>query len=122
MWVLSKHYFVPFSSKLAYAKGAFGIYSLPWFLSSEKSTVDGISGCFAGLGYLSLYLAGKLSLFDRRGYSSRVFFVLVPQLATVLIAVSRVNDYKHRWVDIIGASVLGEALSINFKLLYFLPL
>lgn len=83
--------------------------------TNRKEYVDGfksfpsghVTWCFAGLGYLSLYLAGKLSLFDRRGYSSRVFFVLVPQLATVLIAVSRVNDYKHRWVDIIGASVLG---------------
>lgn len=70
-----------------------------------------VSWCFAGLGYLSLYLAGKLSLFDRRGYSSRVFFVLAPHLATVLIAISRVNDYQHRWVDIIGAAVIGYPIS-----------
>jgi membrane-associated phospholipid phosphatase len=66
-----------------------------------------VSWCFAGLGYLSLYLAGKLSLFDKRGYSSRVFFVLFPNLVTVLIAISRVNDYQHRWVDIIGAAFIG---------------
>ncbi|XP_073386787.1 lipid phosphate phosphatase 2 isoform X2 [Physcomitrium patens] len=66
-----------------------------------------VSWCFAGLGYLSLYLAGKLSLFDKRGYSSRVFFVLFPQLVAVLIAISRVNDYQHRWVDIIGAAILA---------------
>ena len=76
-------------------------------MSTETPHLD-FSGCFAGLGYLSLYLGGKLSLFDRRGYTYRVFFVLVPNLATVLIAISRVNDYQHRWVDIIGAAVLGE--------------
>jgi diacylglycerol diphosphate phosphatase/phosphatidate phosphatase len=73
----------------------------------------GISGCFAGLGYLSLYLAGKLSLFDRRGYSSRVFFVLVPHLVSVLIAISRVNDYQHRWVDVLGAAVIGKDFSLS---------
>jgi hypothetical protein len=36
-----------------------------------------------------------------------VFFVLVPNLATILIAISRVNDYQHRWVDIIGAAFIG---------------
>lgn len=70
-----------------------------------------VSWCFAGLGYLSLYLAGKLSLFDRRGYTSRVFFVLVPHLAAVLIGISRVNDYQHRWVDIIGAAVIGYPMA-----------
>lgn len=70
--------------------------------------LNSISGCFAGLGYLSLYLAGKLSLFDRRGYTSRVFFVLVPHLAAVLIGISRVNDYQHRWIDIIGAAIIGK--------------
>lgn len=82
---------------------------VPWVSSSWALSCD-ISGCFAGLGYLSLYLAGKLSLFDKRGYSSRVFFVLFPQLVAVLIAISRVNDYQHRWVDIIGAAILGEGL------------
>jgi diacylglycerol diphosphate phosphatase/phosphatidate phosphatase len=66
-----------------------------------------VSWSFAGLGYLSLYLAGKLSLFDQRGYSSRVFFILAPNLATVVIGVSRVNDYQHRWVDLIGAAFIG---------------
>jgi membrane-associated phospholipid phosphatase len=68
-----------------------------------------MAGCFAGLGYLSFYLAGKMSLFDKRGYSSRVFFVLLPLLVSILIAVSRVDDYQHRWVDIIAAAILGES-------------
>ena len=86
------------------------IYNI--LMPSGVSSV-GISGCFAGLGYLSLYLAGKLSLFDRRGYSSRVFFVLVPHLVSVLIAISRVNDYQHRWVDVLGAAVIGKDFSLS---------
>ena len=50
-----------------------------------------------------------MSLFDKRGYSSRVFFVLLPLLVSTLIAVSRVDDYQHRWVDIIAAGILGES-------------
>lgn len=69
-----------------------------------------IPGCFGGLGYLSLYLAGKLSIFDKRGYTSRIFFVLFPELVSLLIAISRVDDYQHRWVDIIGAAAVGKQL------------
>ena len=72
-----------------------------------------MAGAFAGLGYLSLYLAGKSSLFDKRGYSSRVFWVLLPVLCAGLIGVTRVNDYQHRWVDAIFAALLGEHRSAH---------
>lgn len=45
-----------------------------------------------------------------------MFFVLFPNLATVLIAISRVNDYQHRWVDIIGAAFVGVDSTTNLKL------
>jgi diacylglycerol diphosphate phosphatase/phosphatidate phosphatase len=68
------------------------------------------SWCFAGLGYLSMYLAGKMGLFDKRGYSSRVFIVAMPLLLAALVSISRVDDYQHRWVDIIFAALLGAAV------------
>lgn len=36
--------------------------------------------CFAGLTYLSLWMAGKMHIFDRRGYSLKPIIVLVPIL------------------------------------------
>jgi len=67
-----------------------------------------MAGPFAGLGYTSFYLAGKMSLFDRRAYASRVFWVLLPLFVATLIAISRVNDYQHSWYDIIAAALLGK--------------
>lgn len=78
------------------------------FRDAFKSFPSGhVAWAFAGLGYLSLYLAGKTSMFDRRAYASRVFFVLFPTFVATLIGISRVNDYQHRWVDIIAAALLG---------------
>lgn len=75
----------------------------------------GMAGAFAGLGYLSLYMAGKMSLFDRRAYASRVFWVLLPLFVATLIGISRVNDYQHRWVDIIAAGLLGKPHADIYK-------
>jgi diacylglycerol diphosphate phosphatase/phosphatidate phosphatase len=82
------------------------------FHDAYKSFPSGhVSWAFAGLGYLSFYLAGKMSLFDRRGYASRVFWVLFPVFVATLIGISRVNDYQHRWVDIIAAGLLGTPIA-----------
>jgi membrane-associated phospholipid phosphatase len=90
------------------------------FRDAYKSFPSGhVSWAFAGLGYLSLYFAGKLSLFDRRGYTSRVFWVLLPVLVAGLIGITRVNDYQHRWVDIIAAGLLGLFIAyICYRQLY----
>jgi len=82
------------------------------FRDAYKSFPSGhVSWAFAGLGYLSFYIAGKMSLFDRRAYSSRVFWVTFPLFVATLIGISRVNDYQHRWVDIIAAALLGTAMA-----------
>nr|CAB3473814.1 unnamed protein product [Digitaria exilis] len=55
---------------------------------------------FAGLGFLSWYLAGKITVFDRRGHVAKLCVVLVPLLAAAMIAISRVDDYWHHWQDV----------------------
>ncbi|TVU35629.1 hypothetical protein EJB05_17529, partial [Eragrostis curvula] len=65
------------------------------------------SWSFSGLGFLSWYLAGKLTLFDRRGHIAKLCIVLMPLLIAVMIAISRVDDYWHHWQDVFAGAVLA---------------
>lgn len=62
---------------------------------------------FAGLGFLSFFLAGKMGLFDRNGYVMKAWIGLIPLIGASLIAISRVMDYRHRGTDIIAGGLLG---------------
>ncbi|KAG2625980.1 hypothetical protein PVAP13_3KG281000 [Panicum virgatum] len=62
----------------------------------HKSFPSGHSSwSFAGLGFLSWYLAGKMKAFDRRGHVAKLCIVLLPLLLAAMVAVSRVSDYWH---------------------------
>ncbi|CAL1408627.1 unnamed protein product [Linum trigynum] len=65
------------------------------------------SWSFAGLGFLSLYLSGKIRVFDREGHVAKLCIVILPLLAASLVAISRVNDYWHHWQDVFAGSLLG---------------
>ncbi|KAF8920371.1 phosphatidic acid phosphatase type 2/haloperoxidase [Mucidula mucida] len=65
---------------------------------------------FAGLGFLSFYLAGKLHLFDKRGHTGKAWLALLPFAGASLVAVSRSMDYRHHWHDILVGSILGTVM------------
>ncbi|CAN0871429.1 Putative lipid phosphate phosphatase 3, chloroplastic [Linum grandiflorum] len=65
------------------------------------------SWSFAGLGFLSLYLSGKIKVFDRQGHIGKLCIVILPLLAASLVAISRVDDYRHHWQDVFAGSILG---------------
>ncbi|KAK9024275.1 hypothetical protein V6N11_004444 [Hibiscus sabdariffa] len=65
------------------------------------------SWSFAGLGFLSLYLSGKVKVFDRKGHIAKLCIVLLPLLAASLVAISRVDDYWHHWNDVFAGGFLG---------------
>lgn len=65
------------------------------------------SWCFAGLGFVSLYLAGKIRLFDRKGHVSKLVIVFSPLAVASFVGLSRVNDYKHHWQDVFAGALLG---------------
>lgn len=67
----------------------------------------GIAGSFAGLGFLSWYLAGKIKAFDRGGHVAKLCIVAMPLLLAAMVGVSRVDDYWHHWQDVFTAGVLG---------------
>jgi len=66
---------------------------------------------FAGLGFLSLYLAGKLHLFDKRGHAPKAWISLAPLSGAALVAISRTMDYRHHWHDVTVGSILGITIA-----------
>ncbi|KAG1469026.1 hypothetical protein G6F56_003501 [Rhizopus delemar] len=62
---------------------------------------------FAGLGYLSFFIAGKLKLFDEMGHTYKGFCSVSPFLGAALVAISRTEDYRHHWHDVFIGSILG---------------
>ncbi|XP_027353520.1 lipid phosphate phosphatase 2-like isoform X2 [Abrus precatorius] len=75
------------------------------------------SWSFAGLGFLSLYLSGKIKAFDRRGHVAKLCIVFLPLLLASLVGISRVNDYWHHWQDVFA----GGLIVATFCYLQFFP-
>ncbi|KAI1302803.1 hypothetical protein EDD11_005561 [Mortierella claussenii] len=67
---------------------------------------------FGGLGFLSMYLAGKIHLFDQRGHIYKSLVVLAPLILAALIATSRVADYRHHWQDVTAGSFMGGVFAV----------
>ncbi|KAK1232275.1 hypothetical protein PQX77_004649 [Marasmius sp. AFHP31] len=77
---------------------------------------------FAGLGFLSYYLAGKLHLFDKRGHTGKAWISLAPFSAAALVAISRTMDNRHHWQDVFIGSLLGTVMSYFAYRQYYPPL
>ncbi|KAF9989146.1 hypothetical protein BGZ75_007401 [Mortierella antarctica] len=65
------------------------------------------STAFAGLFYLSLWLAGKMNVFDRRGYSLKGVILIVPIFGALLVAITRIQDSRHAGIDVTWGSIIG---------------
>ncbi|KAF9162813.1 phosphatidic acid phosphatase type [Actinomortierella ambigua] len=52
-------------------------------------------------------MAGKMHIFDRRGYSLKAVLVLVPLLGAILIAISRIQDYRHTATQVTWGGIIG---------------
>ncbi|KAH9900986.1 acid phosphatase/Vanadium-dependent haloperoxidase [Cubamyces lactineus] len=77
---------------------------------------------FAGLGFLSFYLAGKMHLFDTRGHTVKAWLALTPLSAAALVAISRTMDYRHHWHDVLAGSILGIVTAYFSYRQYYPPL
>lgn len=64
---------------------------------------------FVSMGYVSLYLLGKLHVFTAkgRGQSWRLIIAIIPLLFALIVALSRMCDYHHHWQDVCFGSLLG---------------
>ncbi|KAI4250117.1 MAG: hypothetical protein L6R40_000289 [Gallowayella cf. fulva] len=79
------------------------------------------SSAFAGLFYLSIYLAAKMHVLDNRGEVWKTFIVMIPTLGAALIAVSRIMDARHHPFDVISGSMLGMLVAWAAYRQYFPP-
>ncbi|XP_057804743.1 lipid phosphate phosphatase 2-like isoform X3 [Salvia miltiorrhiza] len=79
------------------------------------------SWAFAGLGFLSLYISGKIKAFDRRGHVAKLCLVVLPLLVSSLIGVSRVDDYRHHWQDVFAGGLIGLVVATFCYLQFFPP-
>ncbi|XP_027073235.1 lipid phosphate phosphatase 2 isoform X2 [Coffea arabica] len=79
------------------------------------------SWSFAGLGFLSLYLSGKIQAFDRRGHVAKLCIVFLPLLVASLVAISRVDDYRHHWQDVFAGGLIGLIVAMFCYLQFFPP-
>ncbi|KAK9235220.1 phosphatidic acid phosphatase type 2/haloperoxidase [Lipomyces kononenkoae] len=77
------------------------------------------STAFAGLFYMSLYFAGKLSLYDNKGEVWKTVIVMFPTLGAAAIAASRVLDHRHHGTDVFSGSLIGAATAWLAYRLYF---
>lgn len=64
--------------------------------------------CFAGLGFVSFYLAGKMRLFDERGHVYKPLIALIPLLGAILVGISRIDNYRHHWEDVATGGGIGK--------------
>lgn len=62
---------------------------------------------WAGLGYLSLFLAGQLGALRRGKGLARVIFVALPAVGAALITISRTEDYRHDVYDVSTGTLIG---------------
>lgn len=69
---------------------------------------------FSGLGFLSLYLAGKLHCFQTQGRSQgwKLCAALAPVACALALALSRYSDYRHHWQ---GTLVLTTTVFFSFQ-------
>lgn len=79
------------------------------------------SSSFAGLFFLSLYLAAKLHILDQKGEVWRTLVVLVPTLAASCVAMSRIMDARHHPFDVLFGSALGILCAWGAYRQYFPP-
>ncbi|PGH27706.1 hypothetical protein AJ80_00493 [Polytolypa hystricis UAMH7299] len=69
------------------------------------------SFAFGGLGYLSFFFAGQLHVFRPRTDLARFLFSVSPLLGALMIAMSRLADYRHDVYDVTVGSLLGLSIA-----------
>ncbi|CAH2037589.1 unnamed protein product [Thlaspi arvense] len=132
LWIISNQLIEAVISSFTMSRGMFCVLEIrAWSKRDTRASPAGTllilrlgyvkpAGSFAGLGFLALYLSGKVRVFDRRGHVAKLCIVILPLLVAALVGVSRVDDYWHHWQDVFGGAIIGLTVS-SFCYLQFFP-
>lgn len=92
-------------------------------LDGFRTTPSGHSSeSFAGLGYFYLWFCGQMLTEVQRTGIWRKIVAFIPLLGASLIALSRTQDYRHHFIDVILGSVLGYLIAHFTYSRYFPPI
>ena len=80
------------------------------------------SFAFSGLGYFTLFLAGQMHTLGPRADLARVLITFAPVIGAMLIAMSRMSDYRHDAYDVSVGSILGMLVAYFSYRRYWRPL
>ncbi|ORY29111.1 phosphatidic acid phosphatase type 2/haloperoxidase [Naematelia encephala] len=62
---------------------------------------------WCGMWFLILYMAAKMRVYNRLGYTYKSWLLLAPLSCASLVAVSRTMDYRHHATDVIAGAIIG---------------
>ncbi|WVN91180.1 uncharacterized protein L203_106436 [Cryptococcus depauperatus CBS 7841] len=65
------------------------------------------SFAWCGMWYLILWLAAKMRINNRKGFTWKSWLLLVPLSSSTLISLSRTMDYRHHATDVIAGGIIG---------------
>lgn len=86
--------------------------NLPRLMDGFRSTPSGHSSeSFAGLGYLYLWLSGQLLTENPKVGYWRSIVAYGPLIGAATIAISRTEDYRHHFVDVLLGSLIGLVIA-----------
>ncbi|CAR29770.1 hypothetical protein ZYGR_0AD04540 [Zygosaccharomyces rouxii] len=89
-------------------------------LEGFRTTPSGHSSeSFSGLGYLYLWLCGQLITDHPQTGLWRKIVAFLPLLGAMLIALSRTQDYRHHFLDVILGSAIGCSFAHYIYRRYF---
>ncbi|KAF2227352.1 phosphatidic acid phosphatase type 2/haloperoxidase [Elsinoe ampelina] len=69
------------------------------------------SFAFSGLGYLGFFFASQVNALRPNVDLARMILVLAPFVCAALIAISRLEDYRHDVFDVTAGSTLGATIA-----------
>ncbi|CCH47075.1 Lipid phosphate phosphatase 1 [Wickerhamomyces ciferrii] len=97
---------------LVFAKDVCTTTNLEKLADGFRTTPSGHSStAFSGLGYLTLWLYGQFLTEHPLTGSWRKVLASVPAFGAILIALSRTEDYRHHFIDVILGSIIGITIA-----------
>jgi diacylglycerol diphosphate phosphatase/phosphatidate phosphatase len=67
---------------------------------------------FAGQVFLMLFLAAHLNIKKNRGNTLVLCTLSLPLIASLLVNITRICDYRHHWSDVVVGAMIGSLFAV----------